>query len=461
MMRDEEMKHRTIFNLLSISILFSLVILLSAINFHQVDAEIGDTIRASISEDELEGNLDSFFPKLSEDGNLVVFISSADNLVSNDFNNVDDVFVRNITTGETQLVSVSSEYDQANDRSYKASISPDGRYIAFDSSASNLVSGDMNNKIDIFVHDRQTGITERVSVSSYGAESDGDSYFPTISSDGRYIAFDSDADNLISNDTNGVRDSFVYDRFVHEIVRISESSDGTQGNGASRFPVLTANGRFVVFESLANNLVPGDTNGVRDTFVRDLNLGQTSRVSVASDGTQQENVNFILSSAISADGRYIAFNSDGINLVMGDSESTPDIFVHDRVTGITEMVSVSSTGIQGNDGSFYPSISADGRFVTFDSSANNLVDYDINNETDVFIRDRLLGITELVSHSYAGDGGDNLSNQSVISGSGCYIAFVSNSTNIVIKDLNGVRDIFVYHYKDPDNQNYLPIIYAQ
>jgi Tol biopolymer transport system component len=210
--------------------------------------------------------------------------------------------------------------------------------VVFDSSARNLVGGDTNAASDVFVHDRQTGQTTRVSVTTDGTQGNGHSTWPSISGDGQYVTFVSKASNLVSGDTNGVSDVFVHDRKTGQPTRASTASDGTQGNGGSQNPSLSFDGRYVVFWSGATNLIDGDTNGVWDIFVHDRETGETTRVSVASDGTQGNDISRFPS--ISADGRYVAFESDADNLVSGDTNGFSDIFVHDRETGETICVSI-------------------------------------------------------------------------------------------------------------------------
>lgn len=283
-------------------------------------------------------------------------------------------------------------------------MSADGRYVAFHSNASNLVLGDNNGAYDVFVHDRNTGQTTRVSVASNGSEANnnscgGSSTWATISDDGSYVGFQSDADNLVPNDGNGVDDIFVHDRTTGKTTRISVASDGTQGNNASAYADISANGRYIAFKSNANNLVQGDTNQVQDVFVRDLETGKTTRVNVASDGSQANNSYDVFTNpAISADGRYVAFDSNANNLVPGDTnqftnfegeiEDALDVFLHDRQTGKTTRVSVASDGSQGNNSSYVPAITGDGRYVVFYSEASNLVSADTNQWQDVFVHDR-------------------------------------------------------------------------
>jgi Tol biopolymer transport system component len=290
-----------------------------------------------------------------------------------------------------ERVSVASDGTQGNHTSFAPTISADGRYVAFQSAASNLVVGDTNGVDDIFVHDRKTGQTQLVSIASNGTHGNNDAGESCISADGRYISFKSEADNLVEGDTNGVMDCFVHDRVTGETTRVSVASDGTQANGASAYIncfcirtglSISADGRYVAFHSDADNLVKGDTNGVTDIFVHDLVTGETTLVSVSSDGTQGNRSSF--SSKISKDGRYVAFSSDATNLVEGATNG--GTFLHDRLTGETTLASVSNDWIQGNDDFSCSSISADGRYEAFFSSEDNLVEDDTNVTSDVFVR---------------------------------------------------------------------------
>jgi hypothetical protein len=327
-------------------------------------------------------------------------MSSASNLVEDDTNYMYDVFVHDRETRQTTCVSIASDGSQGDWDSEWPSISADGRYVAFHSYAINLVEDDTNGKRDIFVHDRETGETTRVSVASDGSEGNEYSEWPSISADGRYVAFYSKANNLVSGDTNVMYDVFVHDRETRQTTRVSIASDGSQGNGNSQSSSISADGRYVAFGSYASNLVGGDTNGRGDVFVHDRETGETTRVSVASDGSQGYGDSF--AGSISADGRYVAFGSEANNLVEDDTNGKRDIFIHDRETGETTRVSVASDGSQGNDFSYGASISAYGRCVAFTSEASNLVDDDTNNLKDVFVSSPSLVPTIQLRASKAG-----------------------------------------------------------
>jgi hypothetical protein len=358
--------------------------------------------------------------------------------------------------GSTERVSVSSEGMQGNEGSTNPSISADGRYVVFESYASNLVIGDTYlcvyfNCADIFLHDRQTGETTRVSVASDGTQGDGESYNATISDDGRYVAFTSGASNLVVGDTNDISDVFVRDLETSVTTRVSVASDGTQGDGYSFGGSFSADVRYLTFSSSSSNLVVGDTNGFWDVFVHDRETSVTTRISVNSDGTQGDRDSS--DSTISADGRYSTFSSSSSNLVVGDTNGFWDVFVHDRVTGETSRVSVSSEGNQANSYSEVNSISANGRFITFKSYASNLVDGDTAmcyfrpsyyNCSDIFVHDRETGETTRVSVASDGTQADRDSSGATISADGRYVVFSSAASNLVVGDTNGDGDVYLH-----------------
>ncbi len=392
-----------------------------------------------------QGDNHSHKPAISADGRFVAFESFASNLVPGDSNGRQDIFVHDRTTRETTRVSVSSAGVQSNGNSFRPAISSDGRFVVFDSDASNLVPGDSNGRFDIFVHDRTTGDTTRVSVSSAGIQGNSDSLDSAISADGQIVAFASNATNLVPGDTNRQRDIFVHDRTTGQTRRVSVGfAGGVQGNGSSFNPALSGDGRFVAFESSASNLVPNDSNGHRDIFVHDRATEETTRVSVGFAGGVQGN-DHSFHAALSADGRFVAFHSSSSNLVPNDSNATTDVFVHDRTATETTRVSIGAAGgVQGNAGSFDAVISADGRFVAFESSASNLVPNDSNATKDIFVHDRTTGQTSRVSVGAAGGvQGNRGSFDAAISGDGRFVAFESDATNLVPTDTNARRDIFV------------------
>lgn len=406
----------------------------------------GLTERVSVDSNGIQGNSYSWYPSISEDGRFVAFQSPASNLVPGDTNGVQDVFVHDRQTGQTERISVDSSGIQGNDESWYPSISGDGRFVAFQSLANNLVTGDTNAVSDVFIHDIWTGQTRRVSEDSNGGEGNSWSAFSSISRDGRFVAFLSFASNLVPGDTNSTSDAFVHDCQTGQTVRVSVDSNGIQGNDDSLPSSISGDGRFVAFLSQATNLVPGDTNGVDDVFVHDRHMAHTERVSMDSTGVQGNQ--YSGDSSISDDGRLVAFESLATNLVPGDSNGFVDIFVHDRQTGRTVRVSVDSAGVQGNRTSYEPSISGDGRFVAFGSLATNLVSRDTNDFGDIFVHDRPAAQTTRVSVDSSGCQGTYDSVSPSMSGDGRSVAFHSAASNLVPGDTNGTVDVFVHEREE-------------
>jgi Tol biopolymer transport system component len=419
-------------------------LLLALIATFEGDLLAQTTTRVSVSTPGAQGDSWSDGPSISPDGRFVAFISGASNLVSGDTNGASDVFVHDRQTGATERVSVDSSGAQGNGDSYSPAISADGRYVAFISRADNLVSTDTNGFADVFVRDRQIGITSRVSVDSSGAQAnaDNDIGFACISADGRFVVFPSIASNLVAGDTNGISDIFMHDMLTGSTIRVSIASNGAEGNGGSYSAAISSDGRYVAFDSNATNFFASDSNGGSDIFVRDLQAATTTLVSVSSSGTQGHNLSLVPS--ISGDGRYVSFYSYATDLVPGDTNGCGDVFVHDRQTGQTTRVSVDSNGMQGNGPSYKSSLSADGRFVAFTSDASNLVPGDTNLRSDIFVHDALTGATARVSVDSHGAQADDESYFPCISADGRYVAFHSAATNLVQGDTNGSLDVFMY-----------------
>jgi len=372
----------------------------------------------------------------------VAFFTWAANLVANDTNTIWDVFLRDRQTETTERVSVSTAGDQGDGYSLGGSISADGRYVAFESDAANLVFGDTNSTRDVFVRDRQLGTTVRVNVSSEGEQANGYSGGGAISADGRYVVFKSDAANLVSGDTDVFDDLFVRDLNAGTTERVNVSTAGVQANNETSLGAISGDGRYVAFSSSATNLVDNDTYGYRDIFVRDREAETTERVSVSTAGDQATDDSY--SCAISADGRFVAFGSDAINLVADDTNDKRDVFVRDRLASTTERVSVSTEGAQGDGASGQVSISDDGRFVAFLSSATNLVPDDTNEVSDIFVRDREAGVTTRANLTSTGAQSFGWSNDyPAISGDGRFVSFISSASDLVPDDTNGQYDVFL------------------
>ena len=395
----------------------------------------------------------SFRPWLSADGRFVAFDSDAASLVPGDTNRLRDVFVHDRTTGTTTRISVGVGGSEANGQSQRPTLSADGRYVAFWSEATNLVEGDTNRVSDAFVYDRESGTTRRVSVGPGGVQADGASARPVISADGGVVAFESAATNLIPPtvlnrppDTNRQRDVFAHDVATATTTRVSVTSDGRQGAGESVRPTISGDGRFVAFQSDAA-FEPGDTNGSRDVYLHDRTTGATTRVSGAPGGDEGPGGSF--SPSLSFDGRYVAFWSNSAKLVGDDSNGVPDVFVRDRESGALERVSVASDGTESNGESSDPSLSPDGRWVAFWSAATTLVAADDNDRRDVFLHDRDTHSTTLVSMASDGTQGDADSYSPNVAAGGGMVAFDSTATNLVAGDTNRGSDIFLHTESQP------------
>jgi hypothetical protein len=413
-------------------------------------AHAGFTERVSLASDGTQADQGSNESVISADGRFVAFVSFASNLVPSDTNGRHDVFVHDRSTGLTERVSVTSAGGQVSDGSFDVAISGDGRFVGFDSQASTLVSGDTNNRSDVFVHDRLTGTTERVSLTSDGGEADNHSFGPSLSADGRFVSFGSLATNLVSGDSNAAGDTFVRDRLTGTTERVSLTNTGGEANsGGGPFArtALSADGRFVGFGSNASNLVAGDTNNIGDIFIRDRQAGTTERVNVSSAEEEANDVPF--NAALSDNGRVVTFDGEASNLVPGDTNAFSDIFVRDLDTGTTERVNVGPAGEQANGVSFSPSLNADGRFVSFDSLASNLIVDDTNASGDVFMRDRQAGTTVRLSVGSSGTQANGQSFGPSLNADGSIASFTSEASNLVSADTNGAADVFVRDLTGP------------
>ncbi len=327
-------------------------------------------------------------------------------------------------------------------------VSTYGQHLVFVSGASDLVPGDTNNADDVFAVDLKTGVVTRMSVSASGGQGNAGGGFgqfgpmmtgAAVSRDGRFVVYPSASSDLVAGDTNGWTDVFRHDRDTNAngvfdepgsiaTTLVTVSSSGAQGNWYSHGPSVSADGRFVCFISHASNLVPNDTNSVDDVFVRDVQTGQTRRVNVSSSGAQADAAT--MAAMISADGRYVAFDSGATNLVTGDGNGLPDVFLHDLQTGQTTRLSVDTAGGDPNGSSGGAVISRDGRHVGYFSAASDLVAGDSNGFQDVFVHDTQTGSTALVSVSTTGALGNDDSWHCTVSDTGRVVAFVTEATNL-------------------------------
>jgi hypothetical protein len=397
--------------------------------------------RVSISTAAIQGNNSSNRPAISADGRYVAFESIASNLVTGDTNGVSDIFVRDRLTNTTTRVSVDSAENQASGASYEPSISADGRYVAFSSVASNLAGGDANIVSDIFVRDLVAGTTVRASVDSGGADANGPSWAAAISADGKRVGFISAATDLVSGDTNGKSDVFVRNLAANATTRVSVDSSGVQANANSQDVALSSDGRYVAFGSEASNLVAGDTNSWQDAFVRDTLANTTTCVSVSASNGLSDGPSGDVS--ISDNGRFVAFASSASNLISGDTGVPEDVFLRDRLLNTTMRVSRGLGGATAGGSSYGPSISADARYIAFISTAPNLVSGDSSTSIDAFVYDRQKNATIRASVGTGGVEANGSSSYLALSGDGRFIAFDSLASNLTTGDTNATSDVFV------------------
>jgi hypothetical protein len=415
----------------------------------------------SVNADGQMGDNESRLARIALGGRYVVFQSFATNLIpGGTAPGVAHVYVYDMVLDTIDLVSKSFDDGQGNANSFAPYISADGRYVVFYSGASNLVPDDTNGVADVFVRDLQENITHRVSVASDGTQGNASSSqagtYPNISVDGRYITFYSNASNLVSDDTNGVGDIFVHDLEEGTTRRVSVASDGTQGDAISFGSGISSSGNYVSFSSNASNLVPGDTNGVTDIFVHDLEEGTTRRVSVASDGTQGDAISgdIFAIPMFSPDERHVIFSSQASNLVPDDTNGIADIFVHDLVSGETQRVSL---GFDGSEVFVSPSFFTHGfildnaDYVLFNVIAPDftIVDGPTSDFREIVVRD----MNRQKNHLLLLEDRTERPNQSLQYPSttldGRFMSLHSSATNLIEGDFNGFLQVFIARRLDP------------
>jgi len=397
----------------------------------------------------------------------------------------------NVDWGPAGTTSIVAKAATGGGNAFRPWMSADGRYLVFDSDGKRVMPGVVDTKFvrDVYLYDRVTGAMERISVGPNGAranvpEADSQgrcgtnqanpcgSQRPTISADGRYVAFWSSADNLVPGDTNGHADTFLRDRQTGTTILLSKGYQGAQADGDSKRPIVSRDGQYVAFESAAANLVPpqtcsggllglgqtctgGDNNKADDIFLYKVATGELTMVSTASNGTQGNGASDRAS--LSGDGQKILFQSDATNLVSGDNNQATDIFMKDLGSGQTTLVSTNAAGVQSDKASDSPSISADGRWVSFDTKATNFNPADAGGDTDIYVKDLQTGAIDQASVQTGGgqatgtNGSSVVGADSTISADGRFVAFWSDASTLVPGDTNGsscttppCTDVFVH-----------------
>ena len=367
-------------------------------------------------------------PSLSGNGRLVAFESLDSSFVAGDSNSAHDIFVFDRQTATIELLSRGFAGAVANDSSLNPSISFDGRFVVFESNASNLVANDGNGFKDVFLIDRQTGTLALLSRAVAGADTDAASFSPALSADGRYVAFVSSASNLVANDSNGQDDIFVLDRQSATISLVSAASPAQAANAASFSPVLSGDGRYVAFGSSASNLVSNDSNGQDDIFVLDR---QNASIQLVSGGLAGLGANASSAApALSGDGRYIAFESYATNLVANDTNAYSDVFVFDQAQGTLRRLSLRNN-IQGDGDSSAAAVSGDGRYVVFQTNATNLLGNDTNNATDLIRYALADGSSMRISRGFDGSASNAAMLAPTLSYDGSMIGFESYASNLL------------------------------
>ena len=423
---------------------------------HTVEVAASTAINVHVSGAGTPADLGATFepPAVSQNGRYIAYASPATNLVVGDANGLSDIFIYDTQNGMVMLATRPTAGGAADGASRRPSLSASGRYLSFESAATNLVASDSNGVTDVFLLDRDSdndGVFDEAGATSItlvshgpaGQAANGVSHCTSraVSGDGLMVVFESSASNLLPGDGNGATDCFLWSSGVVQL--ISRSSAGIQANGPTAAPVISADGTAAAFEasSTATNLVPNDTNGASDILLRDLGPGTTVRVSVGPGGLESDGASTLPS--ISGNGGEVAFESFATNLVAGDGNATGDVFVHDRSTGSTQRASVATGGYEAAGRSQGASVTADGHYVAFYSSSSDLVPGDNNAVRDVFIHDLTSGATTRASLPAAGGEGNSGSlHPAMIDVS--RLGFVSTATNLAATpDTNEVADVFL------------------
>jgi Tol biopolymer transport system component len=398
------------------------------------------TERMSVTQANVEANGSSLNVRSSDDGRFVVFTTNATNLIPNDTNVLGDIVLKDRQTGALTCMSCLPDGTVGTGASTQPSLSGDGRFVAFQSAASNLVTGDTNGAIDVFVREIASGVISRVNLDSNGMQTiTGTSGQARLSQDGRFVSFASLATNLVSGDTNSVSDIFIRDRQASTTTRVSLTAAGAQTDGASTAAAMSADGNYIVFTSAAANItLPAEPSTLTvDVFLRDRVAGTTERLtsSAATNGT-------CFDPAISADASVVAFNCPFTDLVPNDTNAARDVFYRAR-TGSTLARVTAPGGVEANGATENPSLNRNGTLIAVFSTATNLIAADTNATTDVFVVEPATGA--IIRASVASDGTEGSGGVSTfpwLAADGNVVVFNSGKNNLVTNDTNATVDTF-------------------
>jgi Tol biopolymer transport system component len=378
---------------------------------------------------------DSYIPCLSDNGRWLVFSSNAQDLVEDDATAGFEPFLKDLKKGTLTRVALNDAGEEALGDSFGWGCSASGRWVVFESTAGNLAEGDEGGNLDVFVRDVKKGLTVCASRALGGAASDGDSDLARLSANGRFVAFRSAATDLVDGDLAGQRDIFVHDLKTGVTERVSVGHDGSEADGDSDRPTISANGRWVAFTSEAANLVPDDTNGVKDVFVRDRKLGTTVRASLSKDGAQAGGTFGAFASFLAANGRHVAIVTDASDMVAGDVNGKYDLFVRDLKLGTLVRASVGADDEASNGHTCASTdslwLGGNGRYVAFVSNATNLVDFDDNGtQGNAFVRDLKLQLTRMADTAFDGSDPEGATLECTVSRNGRVVGFSSGAANL-------------------------------
>jgi Tol biopolymer transport system component len=407
----------------------------------------GDLTLVSTSDAGVKANGFSTGVGLSADGTRIAFSSLATNLGEGDTDASMDVFVKDVTTGELALASSSDAGTKANGASSGAGLSDDGNRVVFASAATNLGEGDLDSTRDVYVKDLATDALTLASTSDTGGKGNLESVNASLSADGTIVAFDSSATNLGEGDTDSEFDVYVKDLTTGALRLVSTSDTGVKGSGMSWNPSISDDGTKVSFTSRASNLGEGDTNTNEDVYVKDLVTGQLTLASRSLTGGGGNWDSYW--SALSGDGRVVAFNSQATDLAADDPDGNSDVYVRDLSTGSLTLASRSASGAKGNDWSAGARLSRDGSVVTFASEATNLSPGDTDTPYDAFVKDLSTGAVILASTSDTGTSADAAATPGAISADGTVVLMVSEATNLGEGDTDATFDVFVKELPGP------------